>query len=330
MKMRNVVKALSSALLAGVLVVSACGMTASAETVNSVTLTKNVSAGTGVLAPETSFSFAIAPAIVADGTKDSNNKPVYSGVAGGAFFADGADTISFTAGGDMSKTTAVSLSASVFERPGIYRYVITETEGSYDGMDYSEDSYYLDVYVTNGTAGLEVTGTVVLKDGAKADSLAFTNTYTTNKLSVTKKIAGNQAYMDGKWDITIKVDGASGEKYATNKNGVTLTSGASATVSLGHDETIEIYGLSAGDTYTVVEDEANTDGYTTTYKVNNTDAASVSAVAEGTSDNTVVITNTKEVTTPTGIVLTFAPYLAMIAAAVILAVVFLRRRREDV
>lgn len=331
MRKGTIARKLSAVILAGALAAFA-GLTASAE-VSSVSFSKTVNAGENVLAPETSFKFAVAPETVANGTKDVNGAPVYAGVPGGASFAENADTITFTPGDELTKSTDISLNASAFTTPGIYRYKVTENGGTYDGMTYSSQVYYLDLYVINGASGPVIDAVVVLD--SNGDKIAdgnfnFTNTYTTNKLSVKKVITGNQANKGSKWDITVTVSGAEGEKYSTNKDGVTLTSGTPTTVSLGNNEELVVNGLSGKDVFTVVEDKANTDGYTTTYTVDNDTKDSVSDVLEGNADKTVVITNSKDVITPTGIVMSIAPYILLVALAGALAVLFLRRRREEI
>jgi hypothetical protein len=45
-------------------------------------------------------------------------------------------------------------------------------------------------------------------------------------------------------------------------------------------------------------------------------------------DKTETIINKKDAVTPTGIVMSYGPYIAMIAAAAVLAFVFLRRKEE--
>ena len=43
----------------------------------------------------------------------------------------------------------------------------------------------------------------------------------------------------------------------------------------------------------------------------------------------IVVTNARSATTPTGIAMTFAPYIVMVAFAGVFAVMFLRKKRED-
>lgn len=125
--------------------------------------------------------------------------------------------------------------------------------------------------------------------------------------------------MSAKFEFTITVKGAEGEKYATNK-GVVFESGIPQTVILGHDESIVIYGLSENDTYTVVENDPGE--YTATGEVKE-------ALAMGKDDKTVTVINTLDTTIPTGVIETVAPFALMIVAALGFAVVYFRKRNIE-
>ena len=245
MKTGKTLRRLAAAVLAGtmMLAMSTSVFAVDAELVpddntsTQVTLTKTVDSETNVMAPNTLFTFAIANGSATTKTENGKNVVVYAGVTDGAYFADGANTITFAPGDSLTKTTNVSIDVTKFTTPGVYRYVVTETAGTYDGITYDNASYYMDVYVINGTNGNEIQAVTTIKNGttsAKSD-LTFTNIYTTNDLTLKKVVAGNQADMSKKFTFTIKVDGAAGEEYATSKSGVVLTSGTAATVNLGNN-----------------------------------------------------------------------------------------------
>lgn len=161
--------------------------------------------------------------------------------------------------------------------------------------------------------------------------------YATHNLTVSKKIEGNQANMDGSWDMIITITGQEGDVFATNVTGEVLrvekqednSYQVTTKVSLGNGQSFVIYGLSAGDNYKVKEDKANTDGYATTVTVNgvaNTNIEPTGTTASG--DVTVAYTNTKQVNTPGGVIMTIAPYALMVVLAGAFAVVFLTRRNR--
>lgn len=363
MKRSKLACRLASALLTGAMVVSMGGLTAFAEETpvipisgNEITLTKTVTRSNNALYPNTSFTFTVTPEGTAGQPIDDTGNPViYGGVTGGVSFGTDADTITVTPDDTAeSFTTKLTLNVSVFDTPGVYRYKVAETPGDYDGMIYQDDYYYLDVYVVNGENGKVIDGVTAHKvteneDGtttvAEAKSgLDFTNTHTTNTLTVTKIITGNQAYTDGEFNITITVTGQAGEKFASNYtdangNTVTFETGVSQTVTLGNNDSVIIYGLSKSDTYTVVENDekVTTDNYTVSYYDGVYDAANpethkvagINNLAEGTEDKNVTVVNEKDFATPTGVAMTFAPYILLVAAAGVFAVLFLRRRREE-
>lgn len=320
------------------------------DCLTSVTLTKTVTAGANVKAPNTSFTFSVAPA-----DQETDAKGVvtaYAGITDGLKFGLNKNTITFTPSDtSFTKTTEISIDKTKFTIPGVYHYQVKENKGSYDGMTYDSTIYDVYVYVendTNSSNGLIVSAVESKKaesnnvelmcekpkcEESKCD-ISFENTYTTNKLTLKKVITGNQAHKSKEFKFTLTINGAAGEKY-TAVNGKTttvLTSGTSVTYDLGNDETVVIYGLSANDTYTIVEEDCSKDGYVTTITgdgtVDTTNKLKVTGT-EGTADKAVTYTNTKQVTPPTGIITNVLPYVLMVVTAAGLAFVFLRKREYD-
>ena len=121
----------------------------------------------------------------------------------------------------------------------------------------------------------------------------------THSITLKKETNGNMADMNAKWDFTINVSGKSGDAFTIVQNGTSSTAiiGDSTDfvdihVSIGNNETATVYGLADRNTYTISEDNANTDGYTTTSN----------GITQGkAADNTVKFTNTKNSVVPTGI-----------------------------
>lgn len=160
----------------------------------------------------------------------------------------------------------------------------------------------------------------------------------THDITIGKTVSGNQGDKNKVFNFTVTVNGASGEKYKVVKGDnvlKALVSGNSETYQLKHGETIKITGLTENDSYTVVETEADADGYTTTYarddektiEKNDAEGNKIQVViADGA---TYTVTNDRDVTTPTGIVLSFAPYILLVALAGVFGVLFLRRKKEE-
>ena len=346
--LKKTIRRLGALAMVLAMAVSVFAVNASATTgvgTNSLTIKKTVTADGNTYAPATTFTFSIATA--GEGEYDDN--VVYAGVDGGAYFANGANQITFSAADGiidgttgLTKTTAISTNASVFTNygPGIYHYTVSETRGDYEGIVYDTTVRDLYVYVTNGTDGLVVSNVVLTKTTEvngeeKTDKTEeWVNDYgknndTIHNVKVIKAVAGNQGNKDKLFDFKVGVTGAANEKYkvvyAETKNGatqeVTVESGAALiTISIKDTGYIQIYGLSAKDEYTIQEENYSGDGYTTTG--NNVVANKTSVNVEKT------VTNTKDIATPGGVIMTIAPYALMLVVAGAFAVVFLSRRNR--
>ena len=141
------------------------------------------------------------------------------------------------------KTAALDFSSVGFDEPGIYRYIITETQGSSQGITYDEDNTrVLDVYVVDNTDNgdltkLKVSGyilhsspsSITINDtqygsdgevisGATAQepaaessdykSQGFTNEYRSYDLTFRKAVSGNQASRDKYFRFDLEITGA--------------------------------------------------------------------------------------------------------------------------
>lgn len=341
---RRMNKRMAAATLAGAMVLSMNGMAWAAVT--DFNLTKEVTTDGKTHAPNTAFSFTITEGD--EGTLGTAK--VYAGVPGGLTL-DTANDFSFAPGADTSatytKTGKINVNVSVFEKPGVYHYLVTETQGTYDGITYDVTPRHLYVFVVNATNGYEVDAIKVVKDGetAKADDLKIVNSYgdgtpddAIHDFIIKKTVTGNQGDKNMPFSFTVTIDGddadkpeAGAEKYMavkTSKTGgeepIHITDGVAQEFTLMNGETLHIYGLSEKDTYTVTETDYSADGYTTTVKDSN---------AEGflTVDGiTVEFINDKQVGPATGVAMTFAPYVLLVAAAGGLgAVVLGKKKRED-
>lgn len=264
------------------------------------------------------------------------------------------------------KTVTVDFNAVDFNAPGIYRYIITEkTDETQQGISYDNpNTRTLDVFVVYDDADqgtLKVsnyilypgtkTDTADVNDGTKDDG--FTNTYTTYDLTLAKTVTGNQGDRDKYFEFTISIaDAVNGTVYTvdlsnadespsvdgttkSNPASLTATDGTvTATYYLKHGQSIVIQGLTSDTAYTITETDYSTDGYTTTYAID--DGEPVTAIATPSKNNTmngddhnVTFTNTKNGTVPTGILLETAPYLILGAVVVAgLVVLFATRRRR--
>lgn len=279
-----------------------------------------------------------------------------------------------------SVETPFSLNADCFDHAGVYRYVVEEVEGDYEGVyyDVTEKPLYLYVGYEDGSQELSVLYAVMVnglnEDGTENKTSEIVNDYGTNdvedeigSLSIVKEVSGNQGNRSEPFEFTIKIDGASGEKYRatiytydenegkwveeTDKAFDIVSGDPNAkTFTLTNAQKIVISGLSATDRYTIVETAANTNNYKTlvegdeegidTVENENTKNEPVTitgtiATANTEDGNTVeagkIITyqNIRNISTPTGIVMNVAPYALLVVIAAAGCFVFLRKRDED-
>ncbi len=314
-----------------------------------VTITSKLTMDKYAVEPNAAFKYAIAPAEASELT--NTGMPATAGVEGavslspssvnysaeGLSSEDNADGVTKTITAQMS----VSLVTSRFAAPGIYRYKITQTPPELDGLNVVYKELFLDVYVENGNSGLVAKGcTLSTAAGSGSKISGFENKYVTHKLTITKVVAGNQGDKNKDFEFTVTIKGADGEtyKYGTVKNGVTTMnktttkSGATFTETLKHGESVIVYGLSSEDKFAVTEADYHGDGYKTSYKIgdgtNSTEGSSIAEEAIGAYDTTVIFTNTKDATVPTDVIRTVAPYVAIVAFAAVMGVVFFRPRRN--
>lgn len=361
------VKKVSTVTAAGMMMTAMLGMQVSAAessgtgaTVNkNPTITKQITKENNVYAPNTTFKFTIVPgtAVPASNGKDA----VYAGPEGGAVLETGV-IASTPADSDIGKrtitvgTTSIKVNEDVFTtgtnaRPGIFRYVVSEvaatgTGKSDEGVTYSTEQKYFDVYVTSDDDGnLEVSSYMFVdKDDSKSkDGGIFTNDYsyhhdTLKDLTVKKKVTGNQGNRNKDFTFSIMVKGAEGEQYyVTFSDGTTpatLVSGQSKTITLKDNETAKIWGLSETDKYTITEASYADDGYTTT--IDNEEKLTATGTigddeekgkTEENGDRNITVVNNKTTVSPTGIFLHVAPYIALIGVAIASSLLFFRRKR---
>ena len=236
----------------------------------------------------------------------------------------------------VKKTVSIDFSNVAFTAPGIYRYIVTESASSVNGItNDSNASRILDVYVmydasASPTASLKIAGSVMYKgaeDSVLEKSSIFVNTYSTNNVTLKKEVTGNQGDRNKDFTFTVTIQGNPGNVYSVlqGRNTVDLTvnqSGtASGTFNLKHDGSIVIQGLATGDTFAIEENDYSNESYNTSYKLNGATTAttgrSLSATTMGDGAQRVVFINNREGSVPTGILMEFEPYL--ILGAVVMA-----------
>ncbi len=314
--------------------------TASVATNKTFTFNKFLKLKKDAKVPPAEFNFSVASNDTGDGT-EVDGYTVFKGVGnptiGEATFTSAQTTFDSKQGNDdinlpegykyAKSNVTVNFNDVTFERPGIYRYTITENAGSkYFTSDTS--TKYLDVYVYNDRDityimhkenNLFTTNDVANKD-TKITSI--TNTYNTQNLSVKKEVDGNQAVEDDFFKFTVNItDLAPGADIEATGLDETKNTLKSWTASNKGTVTAEIYlsensgaatftGLTSGAKYTVTEEKStytpaavvNGKKATLTATLNDASSLGDTRAISGDADN-VVFTNTKNGTIPTGIYL---------------------------
>lgn len=307
---------------------------------------------------EFEFSIAAGDAVPATGTAPAIDKGIGNPTVGSATFAPTNQTYTTAQPGDTVtlsatqkyavQTVTVDFSSVSFTAPGIYRYTITETANGQDGItNDTSNTRTLDVYVVyqdnSGTNQLEVKG-YVLQDGVVANpttkSTGFTNTYTTNNLTLEKQVTGNQGDRDKYFKFTVTISNADEgtvydvtlpvDSHSDNSNELTVGQGGTVTATyyLKDDQSVVIQGLTANTKYTITEDDYSTDGYTTTNDVNAADGTTTGEKTMGANNQKVTFTNDKSGTVPTGILLETAPYVVLMLVVVAGGVALLAAKRK--
>lgn len=250
-----------------------------------------------------------------------------------------------------------------FTKVGVYRYTIKENEGSSQGVTYgteTEIKVAILVAYNQDHTGLTVEANVEKADPDADKVDTITNKYVLGgnppgpggdpadaSLSVKKTVEGNladtQKYFTMKVtltaaktvnsDITITGGSDSGNPTTIEKG---WTGKKEVEIKLKHDETIQFNKIPVGVTYSVVEDASHIakDATPTTEELNSENGYLVEytddtgTVAEGQTP-LAAVKNTKKTTINTGISLDSLPYVMILAAVAVGAIVIFRRRRAE-
>lgn len=201
------------------------------------------------ISPAETFEFNIAKAGVENGGVDAEKQDMPT-VGTAAYAQNGATT----AGNKKEVTVALPTYTSV----GVYSYIITEKTGTTAGVAYDSKSVTMKVTAVDNNGTIEIAAVSFTKAGKKLanNEAAFNNTYTANKLSISKTVAGNLGDKSKYFDFTVTLTGKEGEEYSLP---ATITGGSdksgkkenvaisgTTTFKLKHGDTITIENLPAG------------------------------------------------------------------------------------
>lgn len=302
-------------------------------------------------APKETFTFKIEPSNI--GVGDTVDKlTVKEGKA-----LENADSISskeFTNNDKgtgkivTDKTATYDFSKVQFDQtPAIYRYKVTENAGqNTDVVTYDTTAYLLDVYVNEKGQVEALVAKKLNAEGTQAEGekvpLKFTNAYETETLTIEKTVTGVAGDQQKEFNFKLKVEESSTltagtvltakkHKAGNQTEDLQVTVGTETSFKLKHGEKIVLTDLPKETKYTVAEDEANKDGYETTV----TPTISAKSDAEGSyvikdGANEIDFVNTNNEITPTGLMLTVAPYaMGLLLVAGLGTALVVKKRKES-
>ncbi|HHW4956439.1 TPA: QVPTGV class sortase B protein-sorting domain-containing protein [Streptococcus suis] len=295
---------------------------------SSLRVTKSFELTEGVLSPATDFTFSITPQNVADSTETKDGLTVYSGIVNDMVTQK---TISYSNTDTMEtkdKTTDFDFSGVNYPKPGVYRYLVTETSGNTPGVTYSTKKYVVDVYALDEAGTIKPKYIVSHQENNSAkEPIKFDNALKTTALTVTKKVTGNAGDKNKGFEFTITLKADQFYKESGKISAKINDKAGKSTpkeLSIGENkftlkdgESLSIDKLPIGITYKVEEIGSGDYQKTATIdKIANDGADKQEAYAftEQISDDTpdaIVVTNNKNINTPTGVAMAIAPYAVM-------------------
>ena len=276
-------------------------------------------------------------------------------------------SVEFNAG-DAGKTDGdaykknITVTLGNYTRVGVYAYYVTEVDNKTLGVTYDPKPVGVVVTVTNNdedaadyathplkcTVALHRETTTGEKIVANTEA-AFTNTYTANGLTLTKKVGGNMGDKEQDFNFTVTFNKSTDDaaktwvnaltsKHGNTEKTITNNGGNSYTFTLKHGEHVEFGNLPAGLTYTVKENVANLGGEDYDTYLGTTAAENKLTAERGTMNHTgtatkdkaeVTYINTLGTVIDTGVILDNAPYIALLTIVAAGAVVMILKKRRN-
>lgn len=322
---------------------------------------------TDITIPEVTFSYTLAGSdskVALDGD-NTDGIPIHQGKLGtmAAAYTVAFDNASNTSGDVTTHKVAtdkieLDFSKAGFDNAGVWRYKLSETgltaTGYGDSINKVKNDLLIDVYVNGDKDGnykvvgyvvREITksGTIqgekdndpwaiteqdITKAGTMSDpSFSVFKTYDVEISNTVTGLGNKQLPFDFNIDVTGINDN---DTYKTTDTAITFNKdNTTATAQLMHGKKVTIKAVPLNKTISV--SETAVDGYTTKVSVNGgTAVAGLSATGTDNGKDgvaTVAFTNSIDNPTPAGVVLSIAPYVAMVVLAGLLGMIFFRKRQ---
>lgn len=231
------------------------------------------------------------------------------------------------AAGSDKKTQNFVVTLPTYNKVGIYTYNLKETAGNTAGVTYRADDIKLVVTVIEQGGLVRVAAVHCENEGGTKTSSFADNKYSAGELDVTKNVKGNLGDKSKEFRFTVAFTAPADKNW---NNDITVEGGASdlkwdgntATFTLSDGDTAQFKNVPADVKYTVDEDDYSSAKYTTEGEVT-TPTAMTSKGAK------VTVTNTKEGTVDTGVLLNNAPYIAILGGAAVVTIYVVNKRRHS-
>lgn len=331
-------------------------VTSSDDGTVSVPITKvlTVKDGPGVLpGDDVKFNFTVSPD--SEGTaydRGATPDTVFKGPVGN-------DEITVTPAKRTGSTSVtyegtLNIDPSKFPGPGIFAYTLeddvtyanpvsgTTVDPLYEGFkDYSE--YYTVKVAIEMKDGKQALQGVVATPWHKTDKvgvMSFAAEYDPKILLVEKQLSGNQAVPTDQFTFKLDVTGPAGEtyrwavyseldenwtfnNYQPEQTGTVTANDAATGIIMQEGWHLVVFGLSPSDTYTLTETD------TKGYEPSGAWQGKPEHIDSQADRQHINFLNKKEGTVPTGIIMTWAPYVLVAGLAVVFGVLFFGRRRHN-
>lgn len=234
------------------------------------------------------------------------------------------------ASGDAGSTHAkkpIAITLPDYPSVGIYTYSIHEDCGQSAGVTYRNDPILLRVTVIQDSTGLTPIAAIHTESSSCQKSDTFANIYSAGTLCITKNVTGNLGDQAKNFTITVTFYAPQGKTvneaitYMDGSTTCSIASGwsvkESVDIQLKHGETITFQNIPYGVSYHVTEKDYTPEGY----EVAQYDFSDPNKTIDSPQD-TVAVTNNKNINVDTGIHLDSIPYLIILAVIVCAVLVY--------
>ena len=273
--------------------------------------------------------------------------PKLESVASVSFDKGDAGKVIISNGGNYLCKRDVVITLPEYQAVGIYEYKINEVASNTAGVTYNTDDIKLIVTVIEQEGKVRVAAVHAENtannpaEGKKDNKLI--NSYESGTLAVSKEVTGNAGDLEKEFDVKVLFYAPEGKVVKSeitwvdnNSDGIVNGSIEEvdgwkgekvAYIKLKHGETVTFENIPEGVTYEVVEGDYTIDlGGEYDAPVYTWSDKTEKKIAAGDTD-TVKITNNKDVTIDTGILMDSAPYVVMLLVAAAALVLFTTKRR---